>query len=84
MADNKTKVDIYQQIHENRDKYIGNPAMGSLMNLTFPQYIDSARGIMFSSHTRQRKVLKETHFPRVFTNHENMVGEYSSYNLCLS
>lgn len=81
MADNKTKVDVYQQIHDNRDEYIDNPAMGSLMLLTFPQYIDSARGIMFSSHIKQRKVLLNTEFPRVFTNYENMVGEYSSYNV---
>ena len=81
MADNKTMTDVYQIIHDNRDEYIDNPAMGSLMLLTFAQYIDSARGIMFGSHIKQRKVLLDTEFPRVFTNHENMVGEYSSYNL---
>ena len=81
MANSKTKVDVYQEIHEHREEYIDNPAMGSLMLLTFPQYIDSARGIMFSSHTKQRKVLLDTEFPKVFTNYENMVGEYSSYNV---
>lgn len=75
------KVDVYREIQEHENEYVGNPAMGSLSLLTFPPYIDAARTVMFTSHTRHREVLCNTEFPRVSTGYENMVGDNSSYNM---
>lgn len=70
---------IDQLIQKNQELE-GSSSLGATSLLTFPMYNDSARMIMFSSHITQRVVLNQTEFPKVFTNFENIIGEYSSYN----
>lgn len=69
-----------EQLEIKNRELQGSSALGATSLLTFPMYNDSARMIMFSSHVNQRVVLNQTEFPKVFTNFENIIGEYSSYN----
>lgn len=71
---------IVEQLKAREEELDGSSSIGATSLLTFPMYNDSARMIMFSSHVNQRVVLNETEFPKVFTNFENIIGEYSSYN----
>ena len=80
MAKSKQIDNIIEQLDAKNEELRGSSALGATTLLTFPMYNDSARMIMFSSHINQRVVLNETEFPKVFTNFENMVGEYNSYN----
>lgn len=55
----------------------GSPEILGKAMLTIPQYMNSTRTNMFTSHLNQFKVQENTEFPRWFTNFENMVGKYS-------
>ncbi len=46
--------------------------------LTFPSHISSVRHGMFAAQTEQLVNVKNPDFPLVFTNYENVIGEFSS------
>lgn len=46
--------------------------------LTNPGMMSSARSIMFTNHLRQFVNLLNPHFPKLFTNYENIIGELST------
>lgn len=56
----------------------GSPAVLGISGLTYPQYINSMRTNMFTSHTRQFMNIINNEAPKVFTGLENTVGKYSS------
>lgn len=62
------------------EKFNGSKAIGATTNMTFAQLIDSARLIMFASHLNQLVTCKHVEYPRLYTNNENIVGKYSTYN----
>ena len=72
--------DFITKVQERNEELQGSSSLGSTTLLSFPMWDDSARMNMFSSHLKQSLVLNKTEFPKVFTNFENIIGEYSSYN----
>lgn len=75
------KIENVREQIEQRAKELNNSsAIGATTLLTFPEYNDSARLIMFGSHISQRVVLNNSEFPKVFTNWENALGDLGSYN----
>lgn len=77
---NYQKTDLDETLEKIEEMYKGEDSIFSITATTFLPYIDSARLIMYSSHFLQRVVLNETEFPKVFTNSENMIGKYSSFD----
>ena len=68
----------YYKFHQNPNSkknphyFLGEELLVPRMNNT-----DTQRGNMFASHITQLVHLKNPEFPKVFTNFENQVGEYS-------
>lgn len=79
MTNNGT--DLVKELKRLDDTFHGSDEILGITLLTYMPYVDSSRGIMFTSHKKQAVVLNKTEFPSVFTNYENMLGEYSSYNI---
>lgn len=75
-----TDVNLLDNLSVFDQRYNGDEAILGLTALTYPSNTDSNRLIMHASHEQQRVVLNDTEFPKVFTNYEQIIGKYSSYN----
>lgn len=58
--------------YHNTHKFLGKSI------LTKPSKINSARGLMFSSHQEQFEIPNNPDIPKISYGYENLVGEYSS------
>lgn len=77
MADVK-KFSLIEKLRDADDTLMGSPSVLGMTSLTYPNYINSMRSTMFTSHLKQFLNLTNPDFPFVFTNVENVVGKYSS------
>ena len=71
------KYDLKKELIEKDKEYQGSPAMLGRTILTFPQYNNSTRSTMHTTHQAQFKVQVHPDSPGFFTNAENLVGKYS-------
>lgn len=86
-------ANVQETVHQLRDlneRYNGDDIiLATNMMLAYPRYTSSSRMIMIGNQLRQYLVLcpkdestrQATEKPRVFTNYENVIGEYSDYNI---
>lgn len=72
-------VDYVKELDELEEKFHGKDDLIGVTALTIPTYISSNRAIMFASHLKQLKTLKNKQLPRLRTNYEDVVGRNSSY-----
>lgn len=78
ITDSKDIIDIAKLLEKKEKEYKNSDAPYGMELLTIPQYISSARSIMFTSHLKQMLTLNYPEFPRMCTNYENIFGKYSS------
>ena len=71
------KYNMREDLLEKDKEYQGSPAMLGRTILTFPQYNNSTRSTMHTTHQQQFKVQLKADSPGFFTNAENLVGKYS-------
>lgn len=74
----KEKYNLSEELELADHLYTGDPSIEGKCILTFPQYSNSMRSIMFASHLNQFKNQIKPDFPGFFTGAENLVGKYSS------
>lgn len=74
MAD---KYNLKDELLKKDEELNGSLSVLGMSALTMPNYINSMRTVMFTSHLKQFVNLKNPEFPGVFTNAENLVGEHS-------
>ena len=72
------KYSLIEELRKADDNLQGSPSLLGMTMLTYPNYINSMRSTMFTSHLKQFLNLLQPEFPYVFTNTENLVGKYSS------
>lgn len=72
------KFSLIEELRKADNTLQGSPSLLGMTMLTYPNYINSMRSTMFTSHLKQFLNLLEPEFPAVFTNNENIVGKYSS------
>lgn len=72
------KFSLVEELKKADETLKGSPSLLGMTMLTYPNYINSMRSTMFTSHLKQFLNLTNPQFPLVFTNNENMVGKYSS------
>lgn len=72
------KYSLKEELRKADDELMGSPSLLGMTMLTYPNYINSMRSTMFTSHLKQFLNLLEPQSPFVFTNNENMVGKHSS------
>lgn len=77
---NNDNLNLMSTLEMLDEKYCGDDIIHGITALSYVSHIDSGRAIMHASHEQQKVVLKKPQFPKVFTNWENIVGKYSSYN----
>lgn len=70
--------DMRKELEEIDKKYINNDYMLGKNLLTFPNRLNSSRGLMFGSMLDQVVVLDKPEIPLIHTNYEYIVGKYSS------
>ena len=71
------KYSLIEKLREADNQLQGSPSLLGMSMLTYPNYINSMRSTMFTSHLKQFLNLLQPDFPLVFTNNENLVGKYS-------
>lgn len=76
MAESK-KYNLKESLTQADLTMTGSPEILGKAMLTIPQYVNSMRTNMFTSHLNQYKVQEHTEFPLWFTNAENLVGKHS-------
>ena len=72
------KYSLTEKLKEADEKLQGSPSLLGMTMLTYPNYVNSMRSTMFTSHLKQFLNLINPEFPLVFTNNENIVGDNSS------
>lgn len=72
------KYSLVRELKAADEALQGSPSLLGMTMLTYPNYINSMRSTMFTSHLKQYLNLINPEFPYVFTNNENIVGKYSS------
>ena len=72
------KYSLTEELRKADESLQGSPSLLGMTMLTYPNYINSMRSTMFTSHLKQFLNLQNPEFPYVFTNNENLVGKYSS------
>lgn len=72
------KFSLIEELRKADENLQGSPSLLGMTMLTYPNYINSMRSTMFTSHLKQFLNLLNPDFPYVFTNNENLVGKYSS------
>ena len=72
------KYSLMEELRNVDTQLHDSPSLLGMTMLTYPNYINSMRSTMFTSHLKQFLNLKYPQFPFVFTNTENLVGKYSS------
>lgn len=73
----KEKYNLREELLKCDELYQGDRSIEGKGMLTFPQYINSMRSVMFASHLNQFKNQINPNFPQFFTGGENVVGKYS-------
>ena len=71
------KFSLIEELRKADENLQGSPSLLGMTMLTYPNYINSMRSTMFTSHLKQFVNLLKPEYPLVFTNNENIVGEYS-------
>ena len=71
------KYNMREDLLEKDKEYQGSSSMLGRTILTFPQYNNSTRSTMHTTHQQQFKVQLKADSPGFFTNAENLVGKYS-------
>ena len=71
------KFSLIEELRKADENLQGSPSLLGMSMLTYPNYINSMRSTMFTSHLKQFVNLLKPEYPLVFTNNENIVGEYS-------
>lgn len=77
MAEN-LKYNIRDELLKADEELTGSLSLIGMTMLTKPQYNNSMRSVMNTSHLRQTVTLNHPDFPGFFTNGENTVGDHSS------
>lgn len=72
------KYSLIEELKKADNTLQGSPSVLGMTALTYPNYINSMRSTMFTSHLKQFLNLLEPDIPYVFTNTENMVGDNSN------
>ena len=72
------KFSLIEELRKADDTLQGSPSLLGMTMLTYPNYVNSMRSTMFTSHLKQFLDLLHPEFPFLFTNNENLVGKYSS------
>lgn len=73
-----SSLKLRDQLQEKEKEYYGKDDMLGMTLLTNPSNISSSRNIMFTSHLNQLMTMTNPDYPLVFTNYENVVGQFSS------
>lgn len=80
----RQKYNLKQELLKANDRIMGltdgddkRLSLLGISALTKPEYNNSMRTNMFTSHSRQFLTLIHPHFPKVYFGAENVVGEYS-------
>ena len=69
---------LVEKLREADQTLQGSPSLLGKTMLTYPNYINSMRSVMFTSHLGQFVNLINSEYPHVFTNTENIVGEHNT------
>ena len=72
------RYSLIEKLREADETLMGSPSLLGMTALTYPNYINSMRSTMFTSHLKQFLNLKYSQFPFLFTNNENIVGDNST------
>ena len=72
------KFSLIEELRAADENLMGSPSVLGMTALTYPNYVNSMRSTMFTSHLKQFLNLVDPDIPYVFTNVENLVGKYSS------
>lgn len=75
---NNTYMKLKELLALKEHELKGTNDMFSMSLLTFPGYVSSSRGVMFSSHIKHMVSINSPQYPSVFTHYENMLGKLSS------
>lgn len=78
---NKATVRFDEELKAIEGRYRGSDVIGSISSLSFGSQNDSSRMIMFTSAKNQCVVPTHVEKPRIFTNHEDMIGDLGSHNI---
>ena len=71
------KYSLVEELRRANETYGDSLALVGMSSLTFPDYINSMRTNMFTSHLKQYLNPEHPEFPFLFTGVENLVGKYS-------
>lgn len=74
----KEKYNLREELLAADEKYRGDPSIEGKGMLTFPQYVNSMRSVMFASHLNQFKTQLYSDFPQFFSGGENVVGKHNT------
>lgn len=72
------KFSLIEELKKADKTLQGSPSLLGMTSLGYPNYNNSMRSTMFTSHLKQFLTLLHPEIPYVFTNNENIVGKYSS------
>lgn len=71
------KYNLREKLEDADKRLTGSPSLLGKSMLTLPQYDNSMRTVMNTSHQNQFLTLLNPEFPGFFMNTENLVGKYS-------
>ena len=75
---NNTYMKLKELLAVKEHELKGTNDMFSMSLLTFPGYVSSSRGVMYTSHLKHMVTINQPEVPNVFTHYENMLGKLSS------
>lgn len=74
----RQKYSLTNELRKADETLMGSPSLLGMTAMTWPNYINSMRSTMLTSHLKQFLNLLYPQSPFTFTNFENLVGKYSS------
>lgn len=72
------KYNLQERLLQADENQKGTHSLLGRSMIGYPQYVNSMRSVMYSSHTQQLVTQENPTFPGLFTGGENVVGKYSS------
>lgn len=75
---NSSSLKMREELMKKERELHGKDDMLGMTLLTNPSNISASRSIMFTSHLNQFMTLTNPQYPLVFTNYENVVGNFNS------
>lgn len=75
---NNTYMKLKELLAVKEQELKGTNDVFSMSLLTFPGYVSSSRGVMYTSHLKHMLTINQPEVPNVFTHYENMLGKLSS------